>query len=93
MTASRDFPILRSPQERTLYPTARRSVPWEWVVPHEAQARHNHDQSLKRLAERGGLSPGELLCAVHGQSLRAIMRSESLSCPGGLSLVMTICLF
>ncbi|WP_425962744.1 hypothetical protein [Rhizobium nepotum] len=35
-------------------------VPWAAVAPHEAQARKNHMQSLKRLAERGGLGIEEL---------------------------------
>lgn len=68
---SRTFPILRDRRAPT---DARRSVPWAWVALHEAQARRNHDQSLERLAERGGLSPAELLCVVHGKSLREIMR-------------------
>ncbi len=37
------------------------SVPWSFVADHEAQAQHNHSQSLTRLAERGGLSLCELL--------------------------------
>jgi hypothetical protein len=53
------FPILGGP-----------SVPWSLVAPHELQARNNHDQSLRRLAERGGLSPGELWCIVHDKKWR-----------------------
>jgi hypothetical protein len=41
-----------------------RSVPWEMVAPHEAQAQYNHGQTLERLAERGGLSPMELACVL-----------------------------
>lgn len=52
------FPIQRGP-----------SVPWEVVAPHESMAQKNHQQSLKRLAERGGLSPGEAWCVVSGIDL------------------------
>lgn len=42
------------------------AVPWALIEPYEAQARRNHSQSLKRLAERGGLSPLELYDVVVG---------------------------
>lgn len=44
-----------------------RSVPWEFVAPHEKQAKRNHDQTLQRLSERGGLSPMELVCVIEGR--------------------------
>ena len=50
-----------------------RSVPWAFVAPHEAQARANHDQTLERLAERGGLSPSELVAVVRGEGLRVVL--------------------
>lgn len=40
-------------------------VPWSFVAPHEARAQKNHDQTLSRLAERGGLDLLELFCLVH----------------------------
>lgn len=40
-----------------------REIPWEMIAPHAAQAQENHDQTLERLNERGGLSPCEA-CAV-----------------------------
>jgi len=44
-------------------------VAWEFMRPHEEQARRNHgQQTLARLAERGGLSAGEALAAVLGRS-------------------------
>lgn len=43
------------------------SVPWRLVEPYADQAKANHDQTLERLNERGGLSPGELWCLVHGK--------------------------
>ena len=39
-------------------------VPLALVLPHEAQAQSNHGQSLRRLAERGGLSPAELAAVL-----------------------------
>lgn len=35
-------------------------VPWDFVAPHEPQAKRNHSQSLRRLHDRGGLGPSEL---------------------------------
>ena len=40
------------------------SIPWALIAPHEKRAMDNHgQQTLKRLAERGGLSTCEA-CAV-----------------------------
>lgn len=64
MTAERTFPILN--YKRDNFPLA--SVPWEFIAPHEAQARRNHDQTLRRLAERGGLSAKEMLAVVTGRN-------------------------
>lgn len=44
------------------------SIPWSLIAPHEAQAQSNHDQSLERLAERGGLDPWEALAVIGHQS-------------------------
>lgn len=60
---NREFPILREGAD------GRRSVPWAWVAPHEAQARRNHGQTLAQLAERGGLAANELHAIVHGRKL------------------------
>lgn len=46
------------------------SVSWTFVEPFAEQAADNHNQSLSRLAERGGLSPAELWCIAHGMGLR-----------------------
>lgn len=45
------------------------SIPWEMIAPHEAQALTNHGQTLKRLAERGGLSPHEAMLVLKGKKL------------------------
>lgn len=40
-------------------------IPHEVLIPHEKRAIYNHGgQSLKRLAERGGLSWYEILCVL-----------------------------
>jgi hypothetical protein len=52
------------------------SVPWRLVAPYEEQAKDNHDQSLERLNERGGLDPRELWCVVHGKRLREMPTAE-----------------
>lgn len=39
-------------------------VPWSMVESHEEQAQANHAQTLKRLNERGGLDPSELLAVI-----------------------------
>lgn len=43
-------------------------LPWDMIAPHEKQALRNHSQTLKRLAERGGLSAGEALAVLEGYS-------------------------
>lgn len=37
-----------------------KAVPWHIVEPHRAQAMTNHQQTLERLDERGGLDVTEL---------------------------------
>ena len=39
-------------------------VPWWLIESHEAQAQKNHSQTLRRLAERGGLCPSELVAVL-----------------------------
>ncbi|MEE9923737.1 MAG: hypothetical protein PBV01_10295 [Brucella anthropi] len=42
------FPILNDP--------IIKAIPWAAILPHEKQAQHNHSQTLRGLAGRGGLS-------------------------------------
>lgn len=50
------FPILDSkPKEY---------IPLDVIKPHEKQALINHNQTLKRLSERGGLDWIEVLCVL-----------------------------
>lgn len=50
------FPVLNDPLIR--------AIPWLVIASHEAQAQKNHYQSLKRLAERGGLSVVEAVVVL-----------------------------
>lgn len=61
---STQFPIQVCYPERD-YPQQRRSIPWDLIAPHEKQAQDNHGaQTLKRLAERHGLSAHEAVAAI-----------------------------
>lgn len=62
------FPVLRSWNERKYQDLGvPRDVPWSAVAPHESQALENHNQTLQRLAERGGLDVRELAAVVTGK--------------------------
>lgn len=50
------------------------SVLWSVIAPHEEQAQQNHRQTLVRLAERGGLSPGEFYLVMSDRPLREYRR-------------------
>lgn len=63
MSTPAQFNIL--PDWRYKAPARPKSVPWELVAPHEKQALANHNQTLLRLHERGGLSPQELWHVLH----------------------------
>lgn len=67
----RHFPVLRSQSELSREITSRwpSSIPWSFVEKFRERAENNHDQSLERLAERGGLAPEELWLAAHDQPL------------------------
>lgn len=71
MTERRMFPMIvtrrapRFPQD-----PCPRAIPWDFLAPHEQQALKNHDQSLEKLASRGGLSGQEAVAIVRGQHWR-----------------------
>lgn len=54
------------------------SFPWGIIAPHERQAQINHGQTLKRLAERGGLSPCELVAILEDRHWRKMPEDEAL---------------
>jgi hypothetical protein len=67
------FPLLSSPEQRRYYPDWPVTIPFKLIAPHEAQAQANHGgQTLERLAERGGLSPKELLAVLTDQPYAAV---------------------
>lgn len=41
-----------------------RQVPWRLLAPHYEWAERNHQQTLQRLAERGGLSLCEMVAII-----------------------------
>lgn len=57
------------------------SIPWDFAAT-QPQCQRNHGQAPERLAERGGLSAGEALAILKGQSRPA--RSPSISDPAWL---------
>lgn len=52
-------------------------VPWAMLVPHEQQAQKNHSQTLKRLAERGGLSPCEALAILDDRPWKRMPNTQA----------------
>ncbi len=57
------FPIITN--QCKCAPGTPSSVPWDVVAPYEKRAMQNHGgQTLEGLAERGGLSPGELYALI-----------------------------
>lgn len=70
------FPVLLgylSFREREQYMDCPYSIPWEFIAPHERQAQINHgNQTLERLANRGGLSPDELVAVLEDREWRSM---------------------
>lgn len=56
MSAGQQFPVLGQ--------TPRTFVPWDFVAEHAQQAERNHGQTVRRLAERGGLCWSELFAVI-----------------------------
>ncbi len=66
---SKQFPILMHPTDWRKYPDCPKTIPWNILEPYENQALKNHTQSLKILAERGGLDPIEVMAIIEGKSI------------------------
>lgn len=81
------FPILVPYERRDLYKSLGlpKSVPWSLMEPHEEQAQNNHQQSLKRLAERGGLCALEMAAVISGKSWR---EAESMSVEAAATVIL-----
>jgi len=63
--SSRRFPILKGREECPFT-----WIPWDVIEEHRKQAEENHGQTLERLAQRGGLDPGELFLALNNLEIR-----------------------
>ncbi len=53
------------------------AFPWDLLAAHEQQAIENHQQSLQRLADRGGLDLGELLAVMQDRPWRHMPEAEA----------------
>jgi hypothetical protein len=53
-----------------------KKIPWDVIKNHEEQALKNHDQTLERLRERGGLSWVETACVLSDKSFDRKMTEE-----------------
>ena len=53
-------------------------LPMEAFEPHDEQAYKNHDQSLRRLQERGGLSVCEAVAILENRSWRRMTTGDAL---------------
>ena len=72
MQSEKTFPIMGVKVTERLAP-----IPWALIEPHKRQARLNHDQTLERLAERGGLAPCEALAVLENRPERAMPFEEA----------------
>ena len=72
---SKRFPVLfdepHTREARARLADIPRMVPWEKVEPLRASCMRMHDQTLERLAERGGLGISEFYVHVHGLGIRS----------------------
>jgi len=66
------FPVLLTGRDGEVV-----SVPLDFVAPHERQAERNHGQTLRRLAERGGLSACELAAVLEDRAWRRMTHHEA----------------
>ena len=64
-----------------------RNIPWEKAEEFREQAEKNHNQTLERLAERGGLSPVEIWCAGHGKPLSNLTRWPEIDHKGAIKWI------
>lgn len=62
-------------------------VPWAMLAPYEANALDVHEQTLERLASRGGLGVSELVQVMDGGGYHACCRPETETLPRLLELL------
>ena len=59
-------------------PSCPSEIPWGMIAPHEKQAMHNHgQQTMARLAERGGLSPSEAVAVLEDRDWQPMRAEEA----------------
>ena len=66
MSDGRSFPVMQIPEHVREIPTPIRlhRIPWVAIEGHAKQVEINHHSTVERLAERGGLSPKEILAVL-----------------------------
>ncbi len=69
MSERQTFPILGNGGAR---------IDWQLVLDHGEQAKQNHNQSVTRLAERGGLSWCELHAVLHDKRYQKMDTNEAM---------------
>lgn len=69
-----EFPVINHKEQ---WPGCPASVPWGLLAPHEKQALRNHNQTLTRLAERGGCSPCELVALIEERRHQRMTKEAS----------------
>lgn len=53
-------------------------IPWSMIAPHEMQARTNHGgQTLRRLAERGGLGADEAIAVLNDRRFQRMTEAAA----------------
>lgn len=53
------------------------SIPWEMAVPHARQCERNHQQTLQRLSERGGLDPTEMVAVLEDRRWKMMSAGDA----------------
>ncbi len=87
MTVERMFPVLASYWEWLALPGIPREVPWSLLAPYEANALRVHDQTLERLAQRGGLGVSEMVAIIDGTGYDGACRPQAQTLPRLLELL------
>lgn len=65
----RMFPVFLGANSQRRWPGCPTRIPWRLLAPHDAQAQANHGgQNLECLAQRGGLSPDEILAVMNNRN-------------------------
>ncbi len=73
-----DYRWRRLRREGQDIPECPDSIAWGLIEPHEAQAKRNHGQSLKRLSERGGLVPSEAVAVLENRPYQRMTDFEAI---------------